>query len=463
MMASSPIIAFAFLLATAPLAVAQSLNADRLLSAAQAGAAKLVEAPSPAVTSSSAAKFAVDGLALGSAVKSDSAAYRAYQCGPSQQFTAFTWCQKTGNERESGHSFGVTSSLLHGQDGRVFYVSRYQAPASLTRKGVDEAITRYTRQFGEPARITKPPQRAGSADSVIALWGQVALEPLDQDSLKIVAEGKSPRKGFLVDHLGNFARSAKEGLPVYRVTGGPGFFWAASFDRAGRGTLRFAAVDASAISSAVSEPAPNPTPAALEANTPVEVNQPKLASVDSVATVAPPVREQAEASPAPQTQAQVPSESAAAEQVEPVKQTAETLDDLSLAQNDPLKLTPEVRTPGRAGNTIGGLIALFAIVAVWHFMKSRRTRREKDEKELADAEPEVALLKLPSAVSASVVPDTAAAGNGERREEAQPSQRLNEGELVNTLAQTLGVEEAPNPPAQLRVAAAPVPVAVVAS
>jgi hypothetical protein len=91
------------------------------------------------------------------------------------------------------------------------------------------------------------PSRAG-LDATIALWGKVELEPLDSDSMKIVAEGKSPKKGFLIDFIGDFTRSAKEGLPVYRIGGGAGLIWAASYDRDGRGTLRFVAVDASRIS-----------------------------------------------------------------------------------------------------------------------------------------------------------------------------------------------------------------------
>src|ERR1700756_2809283 len=46
--------------------------------------------------------------------------------------------------------------------------------------------------------------------------------------------------------VGNFARSAKEGLPIYRISGGAGFLWVASFDSIGRGILRFVAVDPSA-------------------------------------------------------------------------------------------------------------------------------------------------------------------------------------------------------------------------
>jgi TPR repeat protein len=53
---------------------------------------------------------------------------------------------------------------------------------------------------------------------------------------------------LLIDFLGNFVRSAKEGLPIYRIEDGPGFVWRASFDLNGRGSFRFAAVDASELS-----------------------------------------------------------------------------------------------------------------------------------------------------------------------------------------------------------------------
>jgi hypothetical protein len=82
---------------------------------------------------------------------------------------------------------------------------------------------------------------------VLATWGKVTLEPLDSDSINTLAEGRSPKKGYLIDFIGNFARSAKEGLPIYRISGGAGFLWVTSYDQRGRGTLRFAAIDSSAI------------------------------------------------------------------------------------------------------------------------------------------------------------------------------------------------------------------------
>ena len=92
------------------------------------------------------------------------------------------------------------------------------------------------------------PQRAGFPNGILALWGKVALEPLDKDSIEALAEGRPPTtKGYFIDFIDDFARSAKEGLPMYRINGGAGFVWVASFDQRGRGTLRLTAVDASAF------------------------------------------------------------------------------------------------------------------------------------------------------------------------------------------------------------------------
>jgi hypothetical protein len=92
------------------------------------------------------------------------------------------------------------------------------------------------------------PHRAGFPTGILALWGKVELEPLDDDNIKALAEGRRPiAKGYFIDFVGDFNRSAKEGLPIYRLGGGAGFVWVASFNQEGRGTLRLTAVDASAL------------------------------------------------------------------------------------------------------------------------------------------------------------------------------------------------------------------------
>jgi ABC transporter substrate binding protein len=129
------------------------------------------------------------------------------------------------------------------------YVNRYQEPAFFGASEVNDDIQRYSRKFGESPRITRMPHRAGLPNGILASWGKVELEPLDNDSIKALAKGRRPTtKGYFIDFIGNFARSAKEGLPVYRLNGGAGFVWVASYGRKGRGILRLLAVDASAIS-----------------------------------------------------------------------------------------------------------------------------------------------------------------------------------------------------------------------
>src|SRR4029453_7040329 len=140
-------------------------------------------------------------------------------------------------------------------------------------KEAELSIERYSRKFGDSPRITKMPHRRGLPDGIIAVWGNITLEPLDQESIKTLAAGRSPKRGFLIDYLRNFSRSGKEGLPIYRIDGGPGFIWAASFDEKGRGTLRLAAVEVLGFS-----PRPDPAPVVVQKTThqeqmPSRVNQ----------------------------------------------------------------------------------------------------------------------------------------------------------------------------------------------
>jgi hypothetical protein len=196
---------------------------------------------------SPAPTYTVEGLSLGSRVKLDSAMYREYKCGPSEQFDGFTWCQKTRRESERRGSFEASYSILHAKDGTVVYANRSQQPAFLDAAEADRDIQNYARKLGQPPQIAKMPHRSGTSDAILAVWGKIELEPLDPDSVRTLAGGKSPNKGFLLDFLGNFTRSAQEGLPIYRITGGAGFALAASFDQRGRGTRRLVAVDASAL------------------------------------------------------------------------------------------------------------------------------------------------------------------------------------------------------------------------
>jgi hypothetical protein len=83
-------------------------------------------------------------------------------------------------------------------------------------------------------------------DAVIAIWGQINLDPLDSSTLAIIASGHDVKSGLHVDYLGDFPKSAKLGMPIYRIAGGPGYLWNASYDRKGRGHLRFLTSNAAA-------------------------------------------------------------------------------------------------------------------------------------------------------------------------------------------------------------------------
>ena len=202
------------------------------------------------------APYTVNDFVLGAQVPHDSAAYRDYRCGPSEQFDGFTWCQKTRQGGERRGSFRVTQSMLHSRDGKITYINRQQDPVFFDGNDAEEDMRSFSRKLGSQPRVTKLPRRPGAPEGILALWGQVAIEPLDAESIKILADGKSPRKGFLVDYAGNLTRSAQEGWPVFRITGGPGFIWVASFDQRGRGTLRLTAVDTSMLAPPVADAQP---------------------------------------------------------------------------------------------------------------------------------------------------------------------------------------------------------------
>jgi hypothetical protein len=250
-----------------------------------------------------ATEYAVDGLAVATQLNFSRASYREYKCNPSDQFEGFIWCQKTRAEKARRGSRTTTYSLLHSKDGNVSYINRSQESASFDPSESELTIERYSRELGESARILKAPHRSGLPHGVIAVWGKITLEPLDQDSIKLLADGKNPRKGFLIDYLRDFTRSAKEGLPIYRIVGGPGLIWAASSDQKGRGTLRLAAVDVSGFapppdSAAVDQIAAptqqeEPPPPATVVATAAPAQQEQLPPPATVAaTAAPPQQEQ---------------------------------------------------------------------------------------------------------------------------------------------------------------------------
>jgi hypothetical protein len=218
----------------------------------------------PQTIPAAASPYVVDGLALGDQVKFGTKPYQRYQCNPSDEFPGFLSCNEE-HKTPVGEQYPVqevtrSHSVLQSPEGAA-YVNSYFEPAFFDPNGIQNEIDRMSSKFGRQARIIRTPQREGLPNAVIAIWGAIELEPLTPEEISVVASGHS-HPGILVSFLGDLRRSAKAGVPVYRLTGGAGFLWAATFDQNGKGVLRYLAIDASKIESrqvASNQPAPAAT------------------------------------------------------------------------------------------------------------------------------------------------------------------------------------------------------------
>jgi ribosomal protein L9 len=327
-------------------------------------------------------EYAVDGLAVGTQLNFGSASYREYKCSPSDQFDGLTWCQKTRSDKERRRSYIAAYSLLHSRDGNILYINRTQEPAFFNPKEVEVNIQRYSRKIGESPRIMKMPHRGGLPDGLIAVWGKITLEPLDQESIKTLADGKNPRKGFLIDYLRDFTRSAKQGLPIYRIDGGPGFIWAASFDQKERGTLRLAAVELSGFS-----PSSDPTPVVVETMAQTPSSDPAPVVVETTAQTP-------SSDPAPvvvETMAQTPSSDPAPVVVETTAQTPAS--DSAPVVVQAAAQTDQEQLPSELSQTVENLRADLAI----SINKIAELEKAKAEAERAAKQAEQAKLDTENA------------------------------------------------------------------
>jgi tetratricopeptide (TPR) repeat protein/predicted aspartyl protease len=226
----------------------------------------LSQLPPTSIQSTEKSEYVVDGHSLGAQVAFNSAAYREYQCNPSEQFSGLIWCQKQRNETGPRGAFRSSYTIMHSQDGTTLYVNHYLEPAFFGSGDADAEIERLSQRFGTQPRLIRMPSGSDQAftNGIIASWGNVVLEPLDSSIRGQLAAGSNPHGGIMLDFISNFQRSAQQGLPMFHVSGGAGFVWAASFDQSGRGRLRFFAIDASTFTSIVgpdnpSQPQPIPS------------------------------------------------------------------------------------------------------------------------------------------------------------------------------------------------------------
>ena len=163
-------------------------------------------------------KYKVDKIPLGSTIPFGSANYKEYQCRPSDQFSGFSWCQKQRTERAPRGAYLSSSSILHTEDGRVFYLNRSLEPAFFDPGEANADIDRLSRAFAEQPRSIAMPRRTSGLTGVIAYWGGVVLEPLNASETAALTSGRSPG-GILADFAGDFQESIRQSLPIYRISG----------------------------------------------------------------------------------------------------------------------------------------------------------------------------------------------------------------------------------------------------
>jgi hypothetical protein len=228
-----------------------SLSALAVFGASVAFAQTAFHSPNSLHITIAPSPYSIGELFLGEKVSRGDAARLGYKCADSKKFDDFSWCAKEGNETESRGRFKAWYSMMLDRDGRIVYLNRYQEPAYWGANEAKDDIQRYSKKVGEEARVLHLPARSG-LQGTLATWGNVELEPISGDELRILAADKPLPKGIAIDFIGDFTKSAQQGLPIFRLAGGAGFVWAGSYNDQGRGTLRFAAVNASAYT----QPAP---------------------------------------------------------------------------------------------------------------------------------------------------------------------------------------------------------------
>lgn len=226
---------------------------------------RLLAATSILLASSYAAvaddRFAIEGLTLGDTVNFGSQVYSDYRCESSSQFSGFLWCSRRVQAQNRNGQFTKNYTLAHDRDGRAEYINLSFDPAFFNPFEAYAEIQRLNSKFRETANVTNFQRRGGLPDSVIAVWGDIALEPLTPNAIGALAMGQSPNAGILIDFLGQLRESARRNLPIYRITGTAGYIWSASFDANGIGHLRLTAINPEALSGRAPVVATDPVPA----------------------------------------------------------------------------------------------------------------------------------------------------------------------------------------------------------
>ncbi len=189
-------------------------------------------------------QYVVDGFPLGSNAPDDPN-YRTYACGPSAEYADTTQCTRELHKKGHAGDLVISARLLHARDGTTLYAMVHAAPVKLNRDAVQKEIGDLSQGIGaSPTTITWSPDDSTDVTWVFVTWGKARLEEVSG-----WAEITDfPQFGSLVDLLDDPARSLDSYLPIYRLAGGPGYAYAASFDANGMGNRYYVAADPAELS-----------------------------------------------------------------------------------------------------------------------------------------------------------------------------------------------------------------------
>jgi tetratricopeptide (TPR) repeat protein len=188
-----------------------------------------------------AAPYSVDGFTLGQAVTKSN--LQSFSCSQSEQFESLASCQRT-QTRNRGYDYSAFSTVLQDENGIAVLLKVKVAPVRMTKSEAQKEIEQLSKELGgKPSSVDWVDPRGDGPASVVARWGEINLSEIDTESSAAIDAGKDPGVGFLIETLGDSRRSSKLGLQVYRISGGAGYIYTASFDKSGRGHREYVAAD----------------------------------------------------------------------------------------------------------------------------------------------------------------------------------------------------------------------------
>jgi hypothetical protein len=195
---------------------------------------------------SSTEGYTLEGIALGDDA-TRSKIFPSLSCSLSEMFESAYWCTRSQQQQGRNRAFTDTVAVLYSNTGATSYVAHLVEPAYFAPNDIEGELARLSHIYRQRPKVLTMPMRDGMPGGVIASWGDVTLERLSFEEIRGLANGINPKRGFLVDFLGNFKRSAQANLPIFAIHGGAGLIWNASFDESGKGNLRISSIDASKL------------------------------------------------------------------------------------------------------------------------------------------------------------------------------------------------------------------------